>query len=95
MTEDTTLRLFTHLGRLSEIEKGGPPLAPSQKTFSSPAQAWVDSLSRFSDLPCLCDTNVIVRGGQRTGSLGVDGVGLGGQLNQSPYDGCSKGGRVT
>lgn len=63
--------------------------SPSQKTLSTPpslpstsphptipASAWVDSLSWFSDLPCLCDTNVIVRGGQRTGSLGVDRAGL-------------------
>lgn len=35
----------------------------------------MDSVSRFSDLPCLCDTSVIVRGRQRTGSPGVDGAG--------------------
>lgn len=61
--------------------------SPSLKTLSTPpslttphptipASAWVDSLSWFSDLPCLCDTNVIVRGWQRTGSLGVDRAGL-------------------
>lgn len=65
-----------------------PPRGP----LGGPARAWVDRLTRFSDLPCLCDTDVIVRGGQRTGSPGVDGAGLGGQLNQCPYDGCCEGG---
>lgn len=57
----TPLCLFSHLERPSEIEKG----------VLSSTSAWVDSLARFSDLPCLCDTRGFVRGWQRTGSPGV------------------------
>lgn len=82
VTEDTTL-LFLSFGKPERDWKEGPQLPPwrpsslpSSITPPSPASAWVDSLHRFSDLPSLCDTSVIVRGWQRTGSPGVDGASL-------------------
>lgn len=83
---------FLSFGKTEWNWKGGPQLPPRRPSLPPlpspplhvtptppspfPASAWVDSLSRFSDLPCLCDTSVIVRGWQRTGSPGVDRAGL-------------------
>lgn len=77
---------FLSFGKTEWNWKGGPqlppwrpslPLLPSPEHLPTiPATAWVDSPGWFSDLPCLCDTNGIVRGWQRTGNPGVSGAGL-------------------